>query len=180
VKPLSLKMRAIGLLSQREHSPLELRRKLLRIARDVQVRARAAERSDPAGGDAGETRDDDEISSEATAAEVDALLAWLQAQGYLSESRFVESRVHARAQRYGSLRIKQELAQHGLDLGAEQQAALAVTEFERAQAIWQRKFGNAPAQAAFDPALRARQTRFLAARGFSPGVIRRVLRAEDD
>lgn len=172
MKPLSLKMRAIGLLSQREHSPLELRRKLMRIARDARAHAAAAS---PVPAD--EAVEDDGTGM---AAEVDTLLAWLQAQGYLSEARFVESRVHARAQRYGSLRIKQELAQHGLGLDAEQQAALAATEFERAQAIWQRKFGASSAQAALDPALRAKQTRFLAARGFSPGVIRRLLRSEDD
>ena len=162
MKPLSLKMRAISLLSQREHSVLELRRKLLRLAREAQRKAAAA------SVDAG--RDD----APDLALEVDDLLAWLQAQGYLDETRFVESRVHAREQRFGSLRIKQELAQHGLVLSAEGQAALKATELERAQALWQRKFHGV---AAADLAGQAKQSRFLMARGFAPDVIRRILRA---
>ena len=169
MKPLSLKMRAIGLLSQREHSVTELRRKLLRVSRDM---AREASRSDePASADA------DAAEVGADESEVDALLVWLQAQGYLSEARFVESRIHARAQRYGSLRIKQELAQHGLSLSEQNQAELKASELERAKAVWQRKFGGScPA----DQAARAKQTRFLVARGFAPEVVRRVLRAESD
>ena len=52
------------------------------------------------------------------AAEVDALLDWLAAHRHLSDERFVESRVHARAARYGNLRIRQELAQHGAAIDA--------------------------------------------------------------
>ncbi|CAN5195125.1 hypothetical protein BH11PSE10_BH11PSE10_15800 [soil metagenome] len=170
MKPLSLKMRAISLLSQREHSVLELRRKLLRMAHDAQRKAAAASHAGSAlesGGAAPHPAAD-------TALDVDDLLAWLQAQGYLDEARFVDSRVHARAQRFGGLRIKQELAQHGLALSAEGQAALNATELERAQALWQRKFHGV---AAADLAGRAKQNRFLMARGFTPDVIRRVLRA---
>lgn len=173
MKPLSLKMRAIGLLSQREHSPLELRRKLLRIAREQHAARLPAE--PPADPDEADMADTADIVDLAT--EVDELLAWLQAQGYLSEQRFVESRIHARVQRYGSLRIKQELAQHGLALSAASQAELKTSELERARAIWQRKFGGLPPE---DQAARAKQTRFLVARGFAPEVIRRVLRATHD
>ena len=158
MKPLSLKMRAIGLLSQREHSLLEMRRKLLRIAREQ----RAGREQEPGG----EVHD--------VAEEVEQLLTFLQAQGYLSEARFVESRVHARAQRYGSLRIRQELAQHGLTLGADEQAQLKASELERALVVWQRKFGG---QYPVDAAARAKQTRFLLARGFEPELISRLLRA---
>lgn len=166
MKPLSLKMRAISLLSQREHSVLELRRKLLRIARDAQRKAATGSSADAGSSDAPETVVD-------LATEVDELLIWLQAQGYLDEARFVESRVHAREQRFGSLRIKQELAQHGLALSTDGQAALKATELARAQALWTRKFHGV---AADDLAGRAKQSRFLMARGFAPDVIRRVLR----
>jgi NAD(P)-dependent dehydrogenase (short-subunit alcohol dehydrogenase family) len=43
------------------------------------------------------------------AEEVEAVLDWLQAQRYLCEERFVESRVHARASRFGNVRIRREL-----------------------------------------------------------------------
>lgn len=163
---LSLKARAIALLAQREHSVGELRGKLLRLARADRAQRLAAADAPPP----------DEAPDEDPAAEIEALLGWLQAQGYLDESRFVESRVHARLARYGNLRIKQELAQHGLSLSPERQAELRDSELARAEAVWRRKFEAAPG----DAAARARQTRFLAGRGFSAEVIRRVLRGAED
>jgi regulatory protein len=148
--PLSLKGRALAMLAQREHSAAELRRKLMR---------RAA--ADPAADPAVEP-----------AADVDEVIAWLRAHNYLSEERFVESRVHQRAARYGNLRIKQELAQHGLALTPEAVQALRDNELERATEVWRRKYGNRPASAAE----RARQSRFLASRGFSAETVARVMR----
>ena len=74
--------------------------------------------------------DDDSASGETA---VDALLDALATDGYLDETRFVESRLHLRSGRFGAQRIQQELAQHGLKLGAEQQASLRATELERAR-----------------------------------------------
>ncbi len=159
MKPLSLKLRAISLLSQREHSLTELRRKLMRIA----TQRKAAS--------------DGELDAAAASTEVENLLLWLQEQGYLSESRFIESRINARSPRYGSLRIKQELAQHGLGLSAENQQLLKDSERERARSIWQRKFAG---QQPEDLAARAKQTRFMLARGFPFDVIQRLLRAQSD
>jgi regulatory protein len=56
---------------------------------------------------------------------------------------------------------------------------LRETELERARAIWQRKYGDRAAAPA-DPAERARQMRFLIARGFSADVVRRVVRSVAD
>jgi len=109
-------------------------------------------------------------------AAVDQLLDWLVANKYLSESRFVESRVNARSRKQGTLLIKLELSRHGLALEAEQAAALRETEFARAQALWQRKFG----EVAPDARLRAKQARFLAARGFAADVVRRVVGGEEE
>ncbi|MBX3622417.1 MAG: recombination regulator RecX [Rhizobacter sp.] len=162
MKPrLSLKGRGLKILAQREHSRSELRRKLL-------VHARAAQAGDGAAALADDVVD--------PAGEVEAVLDWLQAHHYLSEARFVESRVHVRAARYGNLRIRRELAQHGvvLDAGAAQQ--LKDSELSRAREVWSRKFGQAPN----DAAERARQMRFLAARGFSGETIRRVVQGADD
>lgn len=177
MKPLSLKARAIALLAQREHSRSELQRKLLRIARQQDEKERQARRE--AGADAHEAESDAESDAESGAAdvagEVDTLLEWLQANRYLSEARFVESRINARAQRYGNLRIRQELSQHGLAADAASQQALKDSEFERARQVWQRKFGEIAA----DPAARAKQMRFLAGRGFSPEVIRKVVQGTE-
>ncbi|WP_369820766.1 regulatory protein RecX [Rhizobacter sp. Root1221] len=193
MKPkLSLKGRGLQYLAQREHSRSELRQKLLRHAR-----AEAAAACHPAACHPGESRDlhrpgfdlpgagqaePPPSDTPATSPEdtVDAILDWLQAHRYLSEERFVESRVHARASRYGNLRIRQELAQHGVTLSAEEARSLKDSEFARARDVWRRKFGEPPA----DAADRARQMRFLGGRGFSPEVIRRVVQggssADDD
>jgi regulatory protein len=149
---LSLKGRGLQILAQREHSRSELRRKLL-----VHARADAAEEANPAE-------------------QVEAVLDWLQAHRYLCEERFTESRVHARASRFGNLRIRQELAQHGVALTAEAAQQLKDSELARARDVWSRKFG----QPAADAPERARQVRFLAGRGFSSEVIRRVVQGADD
>jgi len=109
-------------------------------------------------------------------AAVDQLLDWLVANKYLSETRFVESRVNARSRKQGTMMIKYELQRHGLVLEPEQAAALRETEFARAQALWQRKFG----EVAPDARVRARQARFLAARGFAADVVRRIVGGEEE
>jgi len=149
--PPSLQARALGWLAQREQSRSELRRKLLRVA--LQSQDAAAEPADDIAG------------------QVERLLDALQAQGLLSEERFVESRVRVRAPGLGTRRIQMELARHGLKLPAQPLQQLRDGELQRAAQLWQRKFG-VPAQ---DARERARQMRFLAGRGFSGEVIRRVL-----
>ena len=155
-QPLSLKGKALAWLAQREHSRSELRTKLLRY-----VGTQASEDDDAAD----------------PAAVVDPLLDWLEAHRYLSDARFVESRVNARSTRYGNLRIRQELARHGVALstGAEQQ--LRDSELVRAREVWAAKFRG---EVAGDAAARARQMRFLAARGFSAEVVRKVVRGLDE
>lgn len=165
--PLSLKARAMQWLALREHSRIELRRKLLAALRRRE-RDAAAPDADPAAATA---------PALDPAAEVDALLDWLAAHRYLSEERFVESRVHARAARFGSRRITQELGQHGVALDAKTAAQLKATELDRARTVWLRKFGAEPPS---DMAARAKQMRFLAGRGFAPEVIRRVVRGDRD
>jgi regulatory protein len=143
----SLKGRALQYLAQREHSRMELARKLAPHADDAN--------------------------------DIDTVLDALQAAGWLSEERFVESVLHRKAARLGTARIRQELQGHGL---APEAVAAAVerlrsTELERARAVWTRRFGG---EAPTDAAERARQMRFLAARGFAAEVIRRVVRGSED
>jgi regulatory protein len=107
-----------------------------------------------------------------------ALLDQLAEQGWISEARVAQSVVHRRASRLGVGRLKQELQAKGLapELVAATVAELADTEGARARAVWQKKFG-APAA---DAKARAAQVRFLLGRGFAPGVVSRVLRADPD
>lgn len=115
---------------------------------------------------------------EETPGELAQALDELQAKGFISEARVVESVLHRRAARLGAARVRQELQAKGISAEAVAQAvqALRVTEVERAREVWRRRFG-APAP---DPAGRVKQMRFLAARGFSGEVIRRVVGGDDD
>jgi len=143
---LSLTARALRALAAREYSRHELRAKLLQWA-------------------AGEPDVQEQVES---------VLDTLAAKGQLSEARFIESRVHVRAARFGNRRITQELRQHGLTPDAATQEQLRSTELARAREVWRKKFGQPGATAAD----RARQARFLTARGFSGDVVRQlVLRA---
>lgn len=145
-------------------------------ARAASPAATAASRLDANGAQGGEPPSGDELEAVDPEAAVDQLLDWLAANNYLSEARFVESRVNARSRKQGALRIKLELSRHGLVLEPEQAASLRETEFARAQALWQRKFG----ELAPDARMRAKQARFLAARGFAADVVRRVVGGQDE
>jgi regulatory protein len=143
---ISLKARALRYLSAREHSRLELARKLSRYAQE----------------------NDD----------VEALLDVLEAAKLLSQSRFSESLVHRRANRFGNSRILSELQSHGIKGEAlgDIKAGLTSSEVARAREVWRRKFDGAPT----DAKERAKQMRFLQQRGFSSGAIRAALLAADD
>ena len=107
-------------------------------------------------------------------AELARVLDELATKGFISEARVAESVLNRRAARLGTGRVLQELRGKGLDEELLAQAAtrLRATELERAREVWRKKFGT-PAP---DAAGRARQMRFLAARGFDTEVVRRVLR----
>ena len=166
LRPVSIKVRALQWLGQREHSPQELRDKLLRLMARKPTAGGGG--LDHQGGFAGVAAAEPPADPEA---EVDTLLQWLAARGYLSGERFVESRVQARQARFGNLRIRQELQQLGLKLDAGTRQALQASEEQRARDLWLRKYG----QAASNAPERMRQLRFLAGRGFSMEVVRRVV-----
>lgn len=110
--------------------------------------------------------------------EIEAVLDALTREGWMSTARFVQSVVHRRAPRQGTSRIVQELRQHVID-NTEIEAVkpdLQASEFVRAQTVWHKRFGAAPP----DREAWAKQARFLAARGFSHDVIRRVLGGDED
>jgi regulatory protein len=144
----SIKGRALRYLAQREHSRAELERKLARHVEDGP----------------------DGSAAERIAHALDELAA----HGLLSEARVAESVLAGQGARFGARRLKQTMQAKGLDpalVAATLQQARA-SEEERARGVWRRKFGT-PAQ---DAPERARQMRFLAARGFDGEVIRRVVK----
>ena len=109
---------------------------------------------------------------------LDTLLDTLEAENWLSDSRFAESLIHRRSSRLGASRIVGELKQHAVDqaLVEEASAQLRETELARAQAVWRKKFGQLPQT----PAERAKQARFLASRGFSGATIGKILKGIDE
>lgn len=144
----NLLTQATALLARREHSRVELGRKLMRRLGDGQ-----------------------------SPADVEAVLDELQRRGLLSDARFAESLVRMRSPRVGDARLRQELRTRGVP---SEVAAAALgglqgdggSELARAQAVWLRRFGAVPRTLGE----RARQARFLQARGFGAEVIRKVLR----
>jgi len=155
--PLTLRGKALAWLAQREHSKLELQQKLERYAQRVQANP-------------------DDI-----APVIDAL----EAAGHLSETRFIESRVNARLSRFGNRRIEQELRAKGVAPDETLRSQLRDSELMRARRVFEAKFGRQgdrdsaeSSHPASKPSaqLRARQARFLAARGFSAATVAQVLK----
>jgi regulatory protein len=109
---------------------------------------------------------------------LEELLNALESEGWLSDTRFAESLIHRRASRLGTNRIVGELKRHavGKTLIEETTAQLRETELARAQAVWSKKYGQLPET----QAERARQARFLAARGFSGATISKILKGLDE
>ena len=163
---MSVKARALRLLALREHSRSELERKLM-------SRARPQGMGDPGGTEA----DPEALKQELQRlrAEVIRTLDDLEQSGLLSDTRAAEALLSAKSPRYGSRRLKHLLQSKSLDaaLVSSTLARAKETEFDRAQEIWRRRFGEPAA----DLKGRAKQQRFLAGRGFEAAVIERVLKA---
>ena len=113
-----------------------------------------------------------------SAQDLDALLNDLVHRKLLSEARFAEARARVLSRKYGAAHIERDLRARGLSGEAAAAAALEAraTDFERAREIWRCKF-RAPAKNRRE---RARQARFLLARGFSTEVVNRILRHKDE
>jgi regulatory protein len=109
-----------------------------------------------------------------TAASIGPALERLRAAGHLSDERFAGSLArHRAAQGYGDLRIRAELAQHGIDHAVVEQALeeLGADWCEQALAQARRHFLEPPVTAGG----RARILRHLAQRGFASSVARAAL-----
>ncbi len=146
---LSLKGRALRLLSGREHSRAELERKL--------------------------------AAHEEVPGQLAAVLDELQAKDFISQTRVIESVINRRQAKMGASRITGELQRKGLDAEkvAEAMDGLRATELERAREVWRKKF-DSKTDAGTSPADKAKQMRFLAARGFGADAIRRVVSGRQD
>jgi regulatory protein len=114
------------------------------------------------------------IGKGAGADEVRLVLDELVAQDYLSDARYVRATVAHKSGAFGRQRIVEELKSKGI-ARADIETALAEAEIDdeaALSALWRRRFGQAPV----DERDKARQVRFLQARGFAVSAILRLLR----
>jgi regulatory protein len=109
--------------------------------------------------------------------QIEQLLDVLVTRGWLSETRFAESRANTLARKFGSRKIEYDLKNRGVSAEVVEQTVerTRAQELENCRNAWLRKFGALPQ----DAAERGRQMRFLAGRGFSAETVRQVLKAGD-
>ena len=129
----SLGVRALSFLARREHSRVELARKLAPHAQE---------------GD-----------------DVEGLLDALSAKGWLNEARYAEQVIRSKARRFGPVKLTHLLRAKGVNdeaiaVGLRAAGAEGASSIE---AVWKSRFRSMPA----DDREKARQVRFLHARGFA-------------
>ena len=140
----SLRARALRLLARREHSRVELSRKLNSFA----------------------TEADD----------VGAVLDELTRRGWLSDARFAEQTIRAKARRFGPFKLAQQLRARGVNEEAIAAAFHAAGAEGRSslEMVWKSRFHELPA----DERDLGKQVRFLQGRGFALEDILRFLKEE--
>ena len=148
----SLRQQALKLLARREHSRAELAQKL---------------------------------SAAAPKEEIATVLDQLEQSGLLSDQRMAAAYLRSHAARFGLTKLRVNLRAKGISAELIEQClaegadgAYEESEEERALQVYRRKFPQPPA----DQKQWAQQARFLQARGFSSGIIRKILNnvAEDE
>ena len=110
------------------------------------------------------------------AADIETVLDELTEEGLLSDARTAQAILNSRIGRQGPLKIRQALQKHGVpnDLLAQTIQAARAGELQAARAVWGKKFNERPSSAEEQ----ARQGRYLQNRGFSPAIIRQVLKSD--
>jgi regulatory protein len=108
--------------------------------------------------------------------EVEQTLDELERLGYLSDARSAEALVRQRAGHLGSRAIAANLRERGIGADDANDALQSLAERDEladAQALWSRRFGRPPT----DDRDKARQLRFIVARGYSLSIAFKVLKA---
>jgi regulatory protein len=157
-----LRNRALRALAMRECSVAKLREKLVEEA--------AKQTANSLAGTSLEGSEQLDI--------IEAVMALLEADGYVSDARFSESRARSLSGRgKGQFVIAQKLSEAGVpkDIKREQMQALELDIDWGANALGllQRKFAK---ESTLDAAQRAKAQRFLASRGFNSTAIRFALK----
>ena len=102
------------------------------------------------------------------------MLDELESKRLLSDKRYAEVLAQSKGGRYGVATLSRTLSQQGVspEVAAAALEPLRSNERERALEVWRRRFGEPPA----DLKERARQHRFLLARGFDGATVSWILK----
>lgn len=165
-----LRVLAIKLLAQREHSRAELAKKLA-------AKLNRLQRADAAASDAHNRADTDNACPVRLPSieDIDKVLDQLEQKGLLSDERAAQAYARSHANRFGTARLTYNLRQRGIadELISSSLAQEEIAdEYSRAHAVWRSRFAQAPR----DAREWARQARFLQGRGFAVDLIRKLLK----
>ena len=108
--------------------------------------------------------------------DVESLLDDFTQRGWLSDARFAEHSIRAKARRFGPLKVAQQLRERGVDEEAIAAGFHAAGQdgIASIETVWKSRFRSPPA----DDRERARQIRFLQGRGFALDHILKFLRQD--
>ncbi|HEX8738594.1 MAG TPA: regulatory protein RecX [Casimicrobiaceae bacterium] len=112
------------------------------------------------------------------AAEIAAALDDLERRGLLSDARYAAGVVERHGRQTGRRAIEGMLRRKGVAAPARAEALAGLAgrdEFDDALRLWSKRFGRVPT----DDRERARQFRYLLARGYAAEIVAKVLRAAD-
>jgi regulatory protein len=107
--------------------------------------------------------------------DLQALISGLKQKNQFSEERYAEERARKLSRKYGAARIRQDLKAKGVPEELIARLSSPEDELQKARAILERKY-RVPATTREE---KARRMRFLQSRGFSSGVIFKLLSARD-
>lgn len=146
-RPVNLLSKAIAILSRQECSEAQLRKKLTKYTDDTQ--------------------------------QIDQVIERLQHENWQSDERFAQAFLNSHEQRWGNAKILNALSDHKLDEEVVQdlKEQLKDSEYDRALAVWTKKFQHKPCKDLKD---KAKQLRFMASRGFSADVSYRIVNEHCD
>ena len=107
--------------------------------------------------------------------DLDAVLDELAAKGWLSDARYAEHAIRAKARRFGPMKMAHYLKGRGVDAEAIAAGlrAAGADGAPQLETIWKSRFREAPQ----DEREKARQVRFLQGRGFALDEILRFLKS---
>lgn len=158
--------RAMRLLSQRDHSEAELRRKL--VAQPFMAKARFGSKIPPTSAPSPEEPVDPAV--------IEQVIAYCYQHNWLDDQRFARIYIGSRSRKgYGAQRIRSELKQKGVDKELTQ-AVLVDCDIdwcEQAKLVAQRKFGD---ELPTEWKEKAKVQRYLLYRGFFQEEIQSIYR----